>query len=92
MKVTSTDELSAALSARTKAGFYIGGAWIPSNDGARQKLVSPVTEEAWIDVPLARIADVDAAIDAARQAFDSGHGRAWRQVSAPPLCAALPAQ
>jgi acyl-CoA reductase-like NAD-dependent aldehyde dehydrogenase len=86
MKITSTAELSAALTARTKAGFYIGGAWVPPNGNARQLLVSPVTEEAWIDVPLASVEDVDAAIGAARDAFDNGP---WPRMAPSERAAAL---
>lgn len=86
MKITSTDELSAALTPRTKASFYIGGAWVPPSGSNRQLLISPVTETAWIDVPLASVEDVDAAIDAARAAFDSGP---WPRMAASERAAAL---
>ncbi|OYV25604.1 MAG: aldehyde dehydrogenase [Acidocella sp. 20-63-7] len=86
MAITSNNELSAALSSHVKEGFYIGGSWVSSKGGTRHPLVSPVTGEPWVDVPLATFEDVDAAIDAARAAFDSGP---WPRMAPAERAAAL---
>jgi acyl-CoA reductase-like NAD-dependent aldehyde dehydrogenase len=59
--------------------FYIDGSWVyPSASSSKRALVSPVTEHAWIDVPLAGPEDVDHAVAAARRAFDCG---SWPSLS-----------
>lgn len=52
--------------------LYIGGEWLtPSSDDVIA-IISPDTEEAFMTVASARVADVDAAVNAARHAFDYG--------------------
>jgi acyl-CoA reductase-like NAD-dependent aldehyde dehydrogenase len=51
--------------------LYIDGRWIEPERG-RYDDISPATESAIAQAPEAGIADVDAAISAARRAFDSG--------------------
>jgi betaine-aldehyde dehydrogenase len=52
--------------------FYVGGEWrAPEGDG-RIEVRSPHTEEVIATVPDGTIADVDAAVAAARRAFDGG--------------------
>ena len=51
--------------------LYIGGDWIEPRSG-RYDDVSPATEETIAHAPNADLDDVDAAIGAARQAFDEG--------------------
>ena len=59
--------------------FFIGGQWRkPCGDG-RIEVVSPATEEVIGSTPEADADDVDAAVTAARRAFDSGE---WRTLSA----------
>lgn len=53
------------------AQFYIGGAWVPPNSNARMAVENPATEESLAEVALGNAADVDAAVAAARAAFDS---------------------
>jgi aminomuconate-semialdehyde/2-hydroxymuconate-6-semialdehyde dehydrogenase len=53
-------------------GHIIGGKEVPSLDGARFDTVNPWTRETWAEVALGSKADADAAITAARQAFDEG--------------------
>jgi aldehyde dehydrogenase (NAD+) len=51
--------------------LYIGGEWIEPR-GGRYDDISPSTEETIASAPEADLDDVDAAIGAARQAFDTG--------------------
>jgi acyl-CoA reductase-like NAD-dependent aldehyde dehydrogenase len=61
--------------------LYIGGSWRPPSSGARFTIVSPGTEERIGSAPEAVEADVDAAVDAARAAFDDPAGWAsWDPV------------
>lgn len=52
--------------------FYIGGEWVRPMGDARFDIVYPVTEKSVGSVPAASIADVERAVAAAREAFDSG--------------------
>ncbi|XPP27350.1 MAG: aldehyde dehydrogenase family protein [Leucobacter sp.] len=51
---------------------FIDGAWIPSIGTERIDVVDPATGETWGSVPLAAPEDLDAAVRAARRAFDEG--------------------
>ena len=53
-------------------GHVIGGAEVPSLDGARFDTVNPWTRQAWAEVALGSKLDAEAAVTAARQAFDEG--------------------
>ncbi|QAY59336.1 aldehyde dehydrogenase [Microbacterium protaetiae] len=71
---------------QTTTGFapgrlYIGGDWRDASDGARQDVINPATGHKITDVARATTADVDAAVAAARAAFDSGvwSGRSSRE-------------
>ncbi|HXC52529.1 MAG TPA: aldehyde dehydrogenase [Candidatus Limnocylindrales bacterium] len=57
---------------QTQDKLYIGGQWQAPSSGATIDVISPHTEEAIARVPEAREADVDAAVAAARHAFDDG--------------------
>ncbi|MBJ7337185.1 aldehyde dehydrogenase [Mycolicibacterium sp.] len=57
---------------QTTDQIYLGGKWIASSSDRTIVVVSPSTEEAVARVPDASLADVDAAVDAARSAFDHG--------------------
>jgi acyl-CoA reductase-like NAD-dependent aldehyde dehydrogenase len=52
--------------------LFIGGRWVEPSTDARIEVVSPATEERVGSVAEAREADVDAAVAAAREAFDDG--------------------
>src|SRR5262249_60481213 len=54
--------------------LFVGGAWVPPAGGECFDVISPSTEEAVGEAPLATVADIDAAVGAARTAFDDG---AW---------------
>ena len=52
--------------------FYINGGWVkPSGDAKPHEVINPATEASEGTVYLAGKADVDAAIQAARDAFES---------------------
>ncbi|TDC58533.1 aldehyde dehydrogenase family protein [Actinomadura sp. KC345] len=61
---------AARLSPHT--GHHIGGAFVPSRDGATFPAVSPRDGRTVADVAAAGAADVDRAVAAARRAFDEG--------------------
>lgn len=54
--------------------LFIGGEWVPASSTARLTITSASTEEVIGSVPEAREADVDAAVAAARRAFDDPQG------------------
>ncbi|MBV8354785.1 MAG: aldehyde dehydrogenase family protein [Candidatus Eremiobacteraeota bacterium] len=55
-------------------GHFIGGAWVPSSDGATFETVNPATEEHLADVAAGTPEDVDRAVAAARDAYE----RVWK--------------
>ncbi|MDT5144279.1 MAG: aldehyde dehydrogenase, partial [Mycobacterium sp.] len=52
--------------------LFIGGHWREPSTGQRLTVISPHSESPIGDVPAAAPADVDAAVTAARHAFDQG--------------------
>ena len=48
---------------------YINGAWVDSIGGTRHEVISPSTEEVCTEIMLGTVADVDAAVVAAKAAF-----------------------
>jgi acyl-CoA reductase-like NAD-dependent aldehyde dehydrogenase len=54
--------------------LYIGGGWTAPLGNATIDVISPVTEEQIGSVPLGTERDIDAAVDAARKAFDDPSG------------------
>lgn len=55
-----------------QTNMLIGGKWTESRSGKRFATVNPVNEQVLAEVAQGDIADVDAAVKAARAAFDSG--------------------
>lgn len=53
-------------------GLFINGAWVEGSGDEVLEVVNPATEEIIAEVPQATPADIDAAVGAARQAFDEG--------------------
>src|SRR5687767_11536652 len=51
---------------------FIGGKWIPAASGKTFETIHPATEEVICEVAEGDAEDVDAAVDAAREAFDNG--------------------
>jgi aldehyde dehydrogenase (NAD+) len=58
------------MTSRNYSAFYIGGKWLPPQSDAVCTVVSPRSEERIGSVPSASAADIDAAVGAARHAFD----------------------
>jgi aldehyde dehydrogenase (NAD+) len=58
---------------------FIGGKWVPAASGKTFETVHPATEEVICNVAEGDKEDVDAAVDAAREAFDNGP---WRTMDA----------
>ncbi|MBW6437529.1 aldehyde dehydrogenase family protein [Actinoplanes hulinensis] len=54
--------------------FYIGGRWVAPSTGETIEVVDPYTEEVFATVPAGGAADADAAVSAARAAFDGWAG------------------
>ena len=52
--------------------MYIDGAFVESDSGERTNSINPFNGEAIASVPLGNARDVDAAVAAARRAFDQG--------------------
>jgi aldehyde dehydrogenase (NAD+) len=66
--------------------LFIGGEWVKPASDARLTVISPASEEAVGSVPEAATADIDAAVAAAREAFDHGP---WPRTDAAERAAAL---
>jgi len=66
--------------------LWIGGEWLAAQSGRSLELVSPDTEEVVATVAEAGLADMDAAVVAARAAFDQGP---WGRTDPPERIAAL---
>jgi acyl-CoA reductase-like NAD-dependent aldehyde dehydrogenase len=58
--------------------MYIGGEWVDARSGETFESVDPFTGRPWAVVPRAGREDVDAAVSAARAAFDDGP---WRRMT-----------
>ncbi len=52
--------------------LYVGGAWVEASGDAAVAVVNPATEAVIAEVPEGTVADVDAAVAAARTAVDEG--------------------
>lgn len=52
--------------------LFIDGDWVQARSGRMLDVISPVTEERLLSYPEAGTADIDAAVAAARRAFDAG--------------------
>ncbi|MEV4604392.1 aldehyde dehydrogenase family protein [Amycolatopsis sp. NPDC049253] len=56
-----------------RTGFFIDGQFVDhASSGDTAELISPATEEVVFEVPVAGAAELDAAVGAARRAFDDG--------------------
>ena len=54
-----------------KKNFYINGKWVKSNSSEEIKVIDPATEENCAVISLGNQKDVDAAVDAAKKAFET---------------------
>ncbi len=61
-----------AAALRPKSRAYIGGAWTDAADGATFDTINPATGAVLAKVAACGAADVDRAVEAARQAFEQG--------------------
>jgi betaine-aldehyde dehydrogenase len=57
--------------------LFVDGTQRESVSGARQKLVNPANEEAFVEVASASVADANAAVESAHRAWESG----WRDLT-----------
>jgi aldehyde dehydrogenase (NAD+) len=57
----------------------IGGQWVPARNGKTLKVISPSTGEAFATIAAGDVDDIDAAISAARHAFEGGE---WGRLTA----------
>jgi acyl-CoA reductase-like NAD-dependent aldehyde dehydrogenase len=55
-----------------QSGLYIGAQWIPPSSGEQAAVLNPATEEVIGHAPVGSMAEVDAALTVARDAFDRG--------------------
>lgn len=55
-----------------KLRHYIGGQYVDSVDGSTFEVIDPVSNEPYIEAASGKPADIDAAVAAAKQAFDHG--------------------
>ena len=66
--------------------IFVGGKWIKPNSTKKLEVISAFTEQPIATVPLGDAADVDAAVAAARKAFDTG---LWPKMSVQERVAAV---
>ncbi|MGH7743643.1 MAG: aldehyde dehydrogenase family protein [Candidatus Dormibacteria bacterium] len=62
---------------RTPRGMLIGGRWVQAASGKTITVINPATEEPLCAVPDGQLADVDAAVNAARKALE---GNDWKRM------------
>jgi acyl-CoA reductase-like NAD-dependent aldehyde dehydrogenase len=84
--MSAAAEAVSGLSIKAPERFFIGGQWQAPLGSGKLQVISPVTEEPVMDFAEASPADVDAAVAAAREAFDSGP---WPRMSPAERGAAL---
>jgi aldehyde dehydrogenase (NAD+) len=84
--MSAAAEAVSGLSIKAPQRFFIGGQWQAPLGSGKLQVISPVTEEPVMDFAEASPADVDAAVAAAREAFDSGP---WPRMSPAERGAAL---
>ncbi|MCR2763606.1 aldehyde dehydrogenase family protein [Microbacterium sp. zg.B48] len=71
-------QTTAAAAPGIRTDLMIAGRWQEAVDGARMEVTNPATGERLGEVAAASTADVDAAVQAARAAFDAG---SWSRIS-----------
>jgi phenylacetaldehyde dehydrogenase len=70
---------TAAFLARTQR-MLIGGEWVEASSGASLPVTDPASNETFCHVPAGDAADIERAVAAARQAFESGEWPRHRPV------------
>ncbi|MBA3484579.1 MAG: aldehyde dehydrogenase family protein, partial [Pirellulales bacterium] len=76
--VTKKSEKTARPQVR-QTQCFIGGKWVPAASGKTFETLHPATEEVIAQVAEGDKADIDAAVDAARDQFDGGE---WSRMDA----------
>lgn len=76
----------SARGPKLERDLFIGNEWRPASTGATTGLVNPATEQLFGRAAIASAEDVDAAVEAARAAFDTGP---WPRLSLQERAAAL---
>ena len=74
---TALSQRATDFLARHNHAMLIGGKWVASSNGQTLDVLNPADESLLATVPAATKADVDAAVGAARQAFESS---AWSKM------------
>jgi aldehyde dehydrogenase (NAD+) len=68
-------ESTSVVDIKSSYGMFVAGRFVEARDGAARKTVNPATEEVLAEVSEAGQADVDAAVAAAREAYEGVWGR-----------------
>src|SRR5438067_13663190 len=71
---TAIDSVLIMLTYPTQ--LFVDGAWLDSGSGRRTTLINPATEQPFAEVAAADVADINAAIESAHRAWESG----WRDL------------
>jgi acyl-CoA reductase-like NAD-dependent aldehyde dehydrogenase len=77
--MSAVPQAKAEISVKNPQSFFIGGKWVKPAGSGKLNVISPVTEQVVMTFPEATPRDVDAAVAAAREAFDKGP---WPRMSA----------
>src|SRR5580692_11075825 len=75
----SRERIDMAVSQTSSEPMFINGEWTEGTSVKRIPVYDPSTEEVIAEIPDASAADINAAVAAARRAFDEG---GWPQTSA----------
>ena len=84
--MSAVPQTKSPLPIKNPQAFFIGGKWVKPAGTGKLDVISPVTEQVVMTFPEASPRDVDAAVAAAREAFDKGP---WPRMSAKERGAAL---
>jgi len=84
--MSAVPQTQSPLPIKNSQAFFVGGKWVKPAGAGKLNVISPVTEQIVMTFPEASPRDVDAAVAAAREAFDKGP---WPRMSAKERGAAL---
>ena len=73
--MTTSQPTVPAPRVKAPTAFFVGGQWVPADGRDRLPVVDPATEQEIATVPAGTAEDVDAAVRAARAAFDGWASR-----------------
>lgn len=77
--MATVESVQSTLPTIEQTQCFIGGKWLDSASGKTFQTINPATEEVIADIAEGDAADIDLAVDAAREAFDDGP---WRTMDA----------